>query len=65
MRKAAGAVAAAFAMGTGVMAWMGVAFMAQTEAAALGVVGLALYASSALLSGKPGEETARGMANQA
>gem|GEM_PF-1862008 len=64
MRKAAGAVAAAFAMGTGVMTWMGVAFATQTEAAALGVMGLALYASSALLSGKTAEEATRGMANQ-
>ncbi|NOK07076.1 MULTISPECIES: hypothetical protein [Myxococcus] len=48
MRKAAGAVVAAFALGTGVMTWLGVA----------------LYASSALVSGKTSEETTRGMANQ-
>ncbi|MCE9673731.1 hypothetical protein LY474_38610 [Myxococcus stipitatus] len=64
MRKAAGAVAAAFATATGVMTWMGVAFAAHTEAAALGVVGLVLYAGSAVL-GRTGDETARGVANQA
>ncbi|MCP3103371.1 hypothetical protein LZ198_31260 [Myxococcus sp. K15C18031901] len=64
MRKAAGAVAAAFATATGVMAWMGVVFAVHTEAAALGVVGLALYAGSAVLSGKAADETARGVANQ-
>jgi hypothetical protein len=52
MRKAAGAVAAAFAMGTGAMTLMGVSFASHMEAAVLGVVGLALYASSALLNGK-------------
>ncbi|AGC46009.1 hypothetical protein NVS55_23425 [Myxococcus stipitatus] len=64
MRKAAGAVVAAFALGTGAMTWLGIALAAQTEAAALGLMGLALYASSSLLSGKTSEETARGMANQ-
>ncbi|MCY1014408.1 hypothetical protein [Pyxidicoccus sp. MSG2] len=52
MRKAAGAVAAAFAMGTGAMTLMGVSFASHMEAAVLGVVGLALYASSSLLNGK-------------
>jgi len=65
MRKAAGAVAAAFAMGTGAMAMMGVAFASQMEAAVLGVVGLALYASSSLLNGKAAETAATGgMAKQ-
>jgi hypothetical protein len=65
MRKAAGAVAAAFAMGTGTMAVMGVTFAAQMEAAVLGVVGLALYASSSLLNGKATETAATGgMAKQ-
>ena len=66
MRKAAGAVAAAFAMGTGTMAFMGVAFANQMEAAVLGVVGLALYASSALVSGKTAATaTTSGVAKQA
>lgn len=52
MRKAAGAVAAAFAMGTGAMTLMGVSLASHLEAAVLGVVGLALYASSSLLNGK-------------
>lgn len=52
MRKAAGAVAASFAMGTGAMTFMGVAFATQMEAAVVAVVGLALYASSALLTNK-------------
>ncbi len=66
MRKAAVAVAAAFAMGTGAMTVMGVAFAAHMEAAVLGVVGLALYASSSLLSGKAATTvTPSGMAKQA
>ncbi|WP_164016252.1 hypothetical protein [Pyxidicoccus trucidator] len=66
MRKAAGAVAAAFAMGTGAMAVMGVTFAAHMEAAVLGVVGLALYASSALLNGKAvATATPGGVAKQA
>lgn len=65
MRKAAGAVAAAFAMGTGAMALMGMAFAVQMEAAVLGVVGLALYASSSLLNGKATPATAEGVAKQA
>lgn len=65
MRKAAGAVAAAFAMGTGAMTLMGMAFAVHVEAAVLGVVGLALYASSSLLSGKASTETADGVAKQA
>jgi len=51
MRKAAGAVAAAFALGTGAMTVMGVALASQVEAAVLVGVGLALYASSSLLTG--------------
>ncbi|MCP3143328.1 hypothetical protein [Pyxidicoccus xibeiensis] len=67
MRKAAGAVAAAFAMGTGAMAVMGVAFANQMEAAVLGVVGLALYASSALVTSKasPSAAAPREVAKQA
>lgn len=66
MRKAAGAMAAAFGMGTGAMAMMGVAFAHQMEAAVLGVVGLALYASSALVSGKTSAApTTSGVAKQA
>lgn len=60
MRKAAGAVAAAFAMGTGAMTLMGVTFASHMEAAVLGVVGLALYASSSLLSGKAAEAAPTG-----
>jgi heme O synthase-like polyprenyltransferase len=65
MRKAAGAVAAAFAMGTGAMTLMGMAFAVHVEAAVLGVVGLALYASSSLLNGKASAETTGGVAKQA
>ncbi|MFP2926605.1 hypothetical protein ACLESO_15645 [Pyxidicoccus sp. 3LG] len=66
MRKAAGAVAAAFALGTGAMTLMGVAFASQMEAAVLGVVGLALYASSALVTGRTSPTaTASGVAKQA
>lgn len=65
MRKAAGAVAAAFAMGTGAMTLMGVSLAVHVEAAVLGVVGLALYASSALLSGKAPATTTSDMAKQA
>lgn len=68
MRKAAGAMAAAFGLGTGAMAVMGVAFANQMEAAVLGVVGLALYASSALVSGKApasASATTSGVAKQA
>lgn len=65
MRKAAGAVAAAFAMGTGAMTLMGMSLAVHVEAAVLGVVGLALYASSSLLSGKAPATTPSGVAKQA
>ncbi|NPC78201.1 hypothetical protein HPC49_08030, partial [Pyxidicoccus fallax] len=52
--------------GTGTLTLMGLGFAVHAEAAVLGVVGLALYASSALLNGKAAETTpTSGIAKQA
>ncbi len=52
MGKVAGAVVASFVVGSGVMAVLGTVFGVHAEAAVLGLVGVGLYGSSALLQGK-------------
>ncbi len=52
MGKAAGAMVAAFVVGSGVMALLGTVLGGHAEAAVLGLVGVSLYASSTLVQGR-------------
>ncbi len=52
MGKVAGAMVAAFVVGSGVMAVLGTVLGVHAEAAVLGLVGVGLYASSTLMQGK-------------
>lgn len=52
MGKAAGAMVAAFVVGSGVMALLGTVLGGHAEAAVLGLVGVGLYASSTLVQGR-------------
>lgn len=52
MGKAAGAVAGVFVMGTGAMALLSSVLGGAAEAAALGLMGVGLFFSSAALSGR-------------
>lgn len=63
MGKAAGAMVGAFMFGSGVMALLGTVLGEHAEAAVLGLVGLGLYASSAVIQGKVTPTT--GVAKQA
>lgn len=63
MGKAAGAMVAAFVVGSGVMALLGTVLGAHAEAAVLGLVGVGLFASSTVIQAKVAPTT--GMAKQA
>ena len=52
MRKAAAAMVAAFMTGGAAMAVLGTVLGPLSEAAVLGLVGVSLYAGSAMLQGK-------------
>jgi hypothetical protein len=52
MKKAAAAVVVAFMTGGATMAMLGTVLGPLSEAAVLGVVGMSLYAGSAVLQGK-------------
>ncbi|QAT84424.1 hypothetical protein EJ065_2854 [Corallococcus coralloides] len=63
MGKVAGAVGVVFMLGTSIVGLMGAPLGNGIEAGVLGMVGLALYGGSALLSGKAAEPA--GVAKQA
>ena len=63
MGKAAGAMVAAFVVGSGVMALLSTVLGVHAEAAVLGLVGVGLYASSSMMQGKV--TPTAGMAKQA
>ncbi|MFL5348007.1 MAG: hypothetical protein ACJ8AT_24720 [Hyalangium sp.] len=64
MRKAAAAMVAAFMTGGAAMAVLGTVLGPLSEAAVLGLVGVSLYAGSAVLQGKLGAP-AEGLAKEA
>ncbi|XXF80862.1 hypothetical protein P2318_14205 [Myxococcaceae bacterium GXIMD 01537] len=64
MGKAAGAMVAAFVVGSGVMALLGTVLGVHAEAAVLGLVGVGLYASSAAMQSRVAPPPT-GMAKQA
>ncbi|MBN1204521.1 MAG: hypothetical protein JXB05_06320 [Myxococcaceae bacterium] len=63
MKKAAAAMVAAFLTGGAAMAVLGAVLGPLSEAAVLGLVGVSLYAGSALLQGRLAEP-ANGVAEQ-
>jgi hypothetical protein len=67
MRKAAAAMAAAFMTGGVAMAVLGTVLGPLSESAVLGLVGVSLYAGSAVLQGKLGKlgVPAEGLAKEA
>lgn len=64
MRKAAVAMVAAFMTGGAAMAVLGTVLGPLSEAAVLGLVGVSLYAGSAMLQGKMAT-SAEGLAKEA
>lgn len=63
MGKVAGAVGVVFMLGTSIVGLLGASGGGSIEAGVLGMVGLALYGGSSLLSGKATEPA--GVAKQA
>ncbi len=63
MGKVAGAVGVVFMLGTSIVGLVGASMGGSVEAGVLGMVGLALYGGSSLLSGKATEP--EGVAKQA